>query len=128
MSYHVVRIDNGRDNPPTGLVSSHRTLEAAQSAIDKANRRRGYPSHWHPYAIQREYYRVSEYCTDHLCTCAEKFPVLIAECASLSEARSYRPSPGYEILIEKREESVLPDGPWTTLRDSSTGSGTELTR
>ena len=108
MSYHVVRIDNGRDNPPTGLVSTHRTLEAAQEAIAKANRYlrrlRGYESAWHPYAIQREYYRVSEYCTDHLCTCAEKFPVLIAECASLSEARSYRPSPGYSIQIEKREE------------------------
>lgn len=55
--YRVVRIDNGHGNPSTGVVSNHRTSEAAQAAIDKANRslRRspGQGNSWHPYAIQR---------------------------------------------------------------------------
>lgn len=56
MKYQVVRIDNGRDNPPTGVVSTHRTREAAQSAIDKANKSLrklpGMSSAWHPYDIR----------------------------------------------------------------------------
>ncbi len=55
MKYQVVRIDNGRQNPPTGIVSTHRTREAAQAAIDKANRKLrkqpGYQTAWHPYTI-----------------------------------------------------------------------------
>ena len=55
--YRVVRTDNGSRNPHTGIVSNHRTLEAAQEWIDKANRRlcrsRGQEQSWHPYAIER---------------------------------------------------------------------------
>ena len=56
MKYQVVRIDNGRQNPPTGIVSTHRTREAAQAAIDKANRKlrkqSGMATAWHPYDIR----------------------------------------------------------------------------
>ena len=55
--FRVVRIDNGHDNPHTGIVSNHRTQEAAQAAIDKANRGlRSLPGcrgAWHPYAIEQ---------------------------------------------------------------------------
>jgi hypothetical protein len=54
--YRVVRIDNGPRNPHTGIVSTHRTREAAKRAIDKANtqlrRLPGYGTAWHPYAVQ----------------------------------------------------------------------------
>lgn len=55
MRFAVVRIDNGLSNPHTGLVSNHRTREAAEQAIERANRnlhkQPGYPTAWHPYAI-----------------------------------------------------------------------------
>jgi hypothetical protein len=53
--YAVVQIDNGRNNPHTGLISGHRTAEAAQSAIERANKRLrrlpGYKTAWYPYAV-----------------------------------------------------------------------------
>lgn len=57
MKYRIVRIDNGARNPHTGLVSEHRTLDAAQAAVDRANeklrRQAGMSTAWHPYAIQK---------------------------------------------------------------------------
>lgn len=53
--YAVVRQDNGPRNPHTGVVSRHRTPEAAQKSIDQANlrlrRQPGYATAWHPYAV-----------------------------------------------------------------------------
>ena len=53
--YQVVRKDNGPNNPNTGVVSNHKTIEAAQSAIARANRRLrhqpGQQTAWHPYVI-----------------------------------------------------------------------------
>jgi hypothetical protein len=55
MRYAVVRIDNGAGNPHTGIVSNHKTEEAAREAIDRANRQLkkspGQSSSWHPYAV-----------------------------------------------------------------------------
>jgi hypothetical protein len=53
--YAVVRIDNGMRNPHTGIVSNHKTEDAAREAIERANRRlqkqAGYATAWHPYAV-----------------------------------------------------------------------------
>lgn len=69
MKFRVVRIDNGPRNPQTGVVSNHRTLAAAQAAIDRADKRlrrtRGFESAWNPFVIEslasgeREWVRVS---------------------------------------------------------------------
>jgi len=57
--YSVVRQDNGPNNPSTGLVSRHRSVEAAQKAIDRANQRLrklpGQHNSWHPYAIMENW-------------------------------------------------------------------------
>lgn len=54
--FRVVRKDNGPMNPHTGLVSNHRTREAAERAVEQANRglrrTRGYENARHPYAVQ----------------------------------------------------------------------------
>jgi hypothetical protein len=56
-TFRVVRIDNGPRSPHTGIVSRHRTLEAAEAAVDRANqqlqRTPGYATAWHPYEIQQ---------------------------------------------------------------------------
>jgi len=55
--FRVVRIDNGADNPHTGIVSYHDTAEEAYGAIRKANYRlrlhAGYQTARHPYAVQQ---------------------------------------------------------------------------
>lgn len=55
--FRVVRFDNGRNRPNTGVVSYHRTLESAQISIDRANRslqrRAGQSTSWHPLGIQK---------------------------------------------------------------------------
>lgn len=56
MKFRVVRIDNGSRNPQTGVASNHRTLDAAQRAISRANeslrRVPGYRDAWHSLAVQ----------------------------------------------------------------------------
>lgn len=53
--YAVVRIDNGIHNPHTGIVTNHRSEDAARREIERQNRmlRRmpGQATAWHPYAI-----------------------------------------------------------------------------
>jgi len=53
--YQVVRKDNGPHNPHTGVVSEHKTADAAREAIDNANRQlrhqKGYATAWHPYVV-----------------------------------------------------------------------------
>jgi hypothetical protein len=55
LRYAVVSILNGIKNPHTGLISNHRSEEAARKAIEKANRqlrkRRGYETAWQLWAI-----------------------------------------------------------------------------
>jgi hypothetical protein len=55
--YRVVEVNNGTSNPHTGVISNHRTLEAAEAAIAKANaklrRQAGYRDSRYPWAIQQ---------------------------------------------------------------------------
>lgn len=59
MSFRVARFDNGRDKPATDVISNHRTKDAAQSAIDKADRRlqrrKGYENTFYQYGIQESH-------------------------------------------------------------------------
>lgn len=53
--YQVVRIDNGRENPPTDVISSHATLTAALDKIESMGRalrsRAGYETAHHPVMV-----------------------------------------------------------------------------
>ena len=52
----VVRIDNGSQNPHTGMVSRHSSLDLAEIIVKRENQQLrklpGYATAWHPYEIQ----------------------------------------------------------------------------
>lgn len=57
LQFRVVRIDNGRNNPNTGIVSEYCTRKEAEDFVTGANqtlrRQTGRANLWHPYAIQQ---------------------------------------------------------------------------